>query len=56
MIATTVTDSLTATQLIAKENSIHSYTATIGADKYLFKLGTLLKLKFNWKIKLQSVI
>ncbi|RKF32269.1 hypothetical protein BCY89_13795 [Sphingobacterium siyangense] len=49
MIATTVTDSLTATQLIAKENSIHSYTATIGFDKYLFKLGTLLKLKFNWR-------
>ena len=49
MIATTVTDSLTATQLIAKENSMHSYTATIGLDKYIFKLGALFKLKFNWR-------
>lgn len=49
IIATLVTDSLTATQLTSRENLIRTYTASIGLDKYFFKLGALFKLKFNWK-------
>lgn len=50
MLSNEINDDITQTELIAQENKVNSYNASLGVDKYIFPLASTVKLGFSWSL------
>lgn len=50
MLSNVVNEESTQTQLVAQENKVNSYSASVGFDKYIFPLSSTMKLGASWSL------
>lgn len=49
MLASSISNETSQTELIARPNNLNSYSAHMGMDKFIFPLATLIKLHIAWE-------